>query len=103
MVTRASRRAPGKGVDAWQEEALAKGALTYRDVRREASRRTEQRVHDYSRELAETLSQAGQEKAAANIQIASLRREEARVMEKGQAREYANYLVALRKLDEETD
>ncbi len=42
-------------------------------------------------------------KAHAAVQIAALRREEARVLDKSQTREYANYLCALRKLYEESD
>ena len=54
-------------------------------------------------EVAETASLIQSAKVHANLQISTLKREEQRVLDKAMTREYANYLVALRRLHDDND
>ena len=83
-----------------QDELIAKGAPTFRDVRSTAEAKSNFLVSDYSSKLHETLGQAAHAKAVVGIQIAVLRREQERVLERN-TREYANYLCASRRVMEE--
>lgn len=87
---------------AQQDELIARGAPTFRDVRNDAATRSHFLVSDYSQKLHETLGQTANAKAYAGIQIAVLRREQERVLEKN-TREYANYLCAVRRVMEENE
>jgi hypothetical protein len=95
-------RAGGRGL-AQQEELALQGARTFRDVRHEAASLSRSLVSDYSEKLRDTFGQAATAKAHAAVQISALRREEVRVLEKSQTREYANLLCAMRRLQEESD
>ena len=82
------------------------GFVTFRDVRRDAARRTELLLAEYSNSLTETSGSSAVAKVHATQQIAALRREEAGVLadpQKSDARGYANYLVATRRLEDATD
>ena len=84
-----------------QEEARAKGARTYRDVRREASRRSAQLVGEFEKKMGSTYNEFHVNKMQAKLIFIALSQERQHVLEtQRESNEYANLLVAGRVLAE---
>ena len=84
-----------------QEEARAKGARTYRDVRREASRRSAQLVGEFEKKMGSTYNEFHVNKMQAKLIFIALNQERQHVLEtQRESNEYANLLVAGRVLAE---
>lgn len=74
-----------------------------RDARRSAVRHTNHLMGEYSHYLNQYLYESKSVRSSSEFQIAALHAEEQRVKDKGAqtTREYANYLVGMRRLDED--
>ena len=81
----------------------ATSAQTYRDVRRDARKAASGALSGYNDSLRESSRELVSTKRFYAVQIKGLRHESERVLDKGQAGEYANYLVALRRLEEQLE
>lgn len=87
------------------EALVRQGAntTTFRDVRRDAARKSERLVSDYTASVHAAITDASTVRGNASFQMRAMRSEHHRVIEKGQTSEYANFLVAVRALHEEPD
>ena len=67
----------------------------------DAARRSEKLVTDFTRGNQSMYADTASTTREGAMQIKTLQREEAKVLGMAQTREYANYLVAMRRMDEE--
>lgn len=84
-----------------EERLIASGAQTYRDLRRDTAKKMERWVSSFNKNFADTMHETTTARLHANLQVSALTVEQQRVLERGQSREWANYLVSLRRLDED--
>jgi len=86
-----------------EDRLIASGAQTYRDLRRATTKNMERWASAFNQNCADTMQETTASRLMANLQVGALSIEQQRVLEHGQTREWANYLVSARRLDDEGD
>ena len=84
-----------------EERLVAQGAQTFRDVRRESARRMERLLGGIERTADAAHAEISSARNLTNLQLGALVTEHKHVADRGHTREWANYLVSLRRLDDD--
>ncbi|KAL1516042.1 hypothetical protein AB1Y20_002654 [Prymnesium parvum] len=84
-----------------EKRLIEAGAHTYRDLTRESAKRMERLTAEYNKNCSEALHEATLSRFNFARQVSALLRDRQRALDRGQSREWANYLVSLRRLDDD--